>query len=145
MKFILIHTGLILAVGMVSCSTDPVSDQNDIPLVDSTTSNVDSLTVAPKDTVQTEHYETVEETYVHDHKKKQWDFCDCIYKTDSIDKAINASENLTEAEFEVLMARFELIDQHCKTIIASPNTTPRERKAHEAKVRKCKKELGLLN
>ena len=70
---------------------------------------------------------------------KQWDFCDCVAKTDSIQKAIEAAGDLTDDEFDALMSRFETIDQHCKSLIAGPNATPEERKKHERKVKKCLK------
>ena len=70
----------------------------------------------------------------------QWDFCDCIVKNDSIQKAIDSAGDISDEAFDLLMKRFEEIDQHCKSIITNPNRTPDERKAHQRKVKKCLQE-----
>ena len=74
---------------------------------------------------------------------KQWDFCDCIYKTDSVNKAIENSEHLSDADITILFDRFEAIDLRCKALITGSHRTPEERKIHQRKVRKCKQSLGI--
>ena len=57
-----------------------------------------------------------------------------MVKNDSVNTAI---ETAGDDEFDAILARMEVIDQHCKAMLAAPNTTPDEREAHERKVRKC--------
>ena len=68
---------------------------------------------------------------------EQWEFCDCVVKNDSVNKAIDEAE--TDEDFDRVLARMEVIDQHCKEMLTTPNTTPDERAAHERKVTKCLK------
>ena len=67
---------------------------------------------------------------------EQWEFCDCVVKNDSVNTAI---ENASDEEFDAILERMDVIDQHCKTMLTAPNTTPDEREAHDRKVRKCLK------
>lgn len=71
----------------------------------------------------------------------QWDFCDCVVKNDSIEKAL---EKATEdAEIDLILVRMDEVDLHCKAMLAQPNTTPEQRDKHARKVRKCLKEAGV--
>ena len=73
----------------------------------------------------------------------QWDFCTCIVKGDSINKAF-MNPDLPDDQFDELSARFDVIDEKCKAFrIQNPSVTPEERATHERKVRKCLKEAGL--
>lgn len=74
----------------------------------------------------------------------QWDFCDCIYKNDSINKVLQNTDNLSDEKIDQLFSRMDEIEAHCKSLITEPNTTPSDRKAHARKVRKCKTELGII-
>ena len=67
----------------------------------------------------------------------QWDFCDCVVKNDSVNKAI---EDAGDDDFDAILIRMDEIDLHCKTMLTTPNTTPEEREKHERKVRKCLKD-----
>ena len=73
-------------------------------------------------------------------KKKfgeQWDFCDCVVKGDSLNKALS-NEKLDDKELDQLLRRFEEIDRKCQAFkIMEPNRTPKEREFHEKKVKKC--------
>lgn len=72
----------------------------------------------------------------------QWDFCTCVIKNDSINKAF--AKEVSDAEFDRLSERFDEIDQKCKAFLAqNPNSTPEERAIHEKKVKKCLKEAGI--
>lgn len=71
----------------------------------------------------------------------QWDFCDCVVKNDSIEKALFATED--EAQIDLILVRMDEVDQHCKGMLATPNTTPEQRDRHARKVRKCLKEAGV--
>lgn len=76
---------------------------------------------------------------------EQWDFCDCVVKGDSINKAFS-KPNLPDAEFERLSARFDVIDEKCQAFrIQDANRTPEQREQHEKKVRKCLKAAGVRN
>jgi hypothetical protein len=78
-------------------------------------------------------------TIIEEKYGEQWDFCDCIVKNDSVNKAfLNVNEDDDE-QFDEIFARSEVIDQHCKEILATPNTTPEERARHDRKVQKCLK------
>jgi len=72
----------------------------------------------------------------------QWDFCDCVVKNDSIEKALMATED--EKQIDLILVRMDEVDQHCKTMLNQPNTTPEQRDRHARKVRKCLKEAGAL-
>ena len=67
----------------------------------------------------------------------QWDFCTCIVKNDSVDKAIGGE--VSDADLDFLLERLEFIDEKCKGMLIQPNSTPEERNKHENKVRKCLK------
>jgi hypothetical protein len=73
---------------------------------------------------------------------EQWDFCDCVVKNDSIEKALMATED--DAQIDLILVRMDEVDQHCKSMLAQPNTTPEQRDRHARKVRKCLKEAGVL-
>ncbi len=68
---------------------------------------------------------------------EQWDFCSCVIKNDSINKAFE--KNLTDKQSEKLMARWEFVENKCKEFLTTPNTTPEERLEHELKVKRCLK------
>ncbi len=68
---------------------------------------------------------------------EQWDFCSCVIKNDSINKAFE--KNLSDKQSEKLMARWEFVENKCKEFLTTPNTTPEEREAHELKVKRCLK------
>ena len=68
---------------------------------------------------------------------KQWDFCDCVKKNDSINKVIDKTPE--NANFDPIFARMEVIDKHCKELLTAPNSTPEERAIYERKVKKCLK------
>jgi hypothetical protein len=73
---------------------------------------------------------------------KQWDFCDCVSKGDSLNKAI-ADGKLSDAAYDRLMKRFDEIERRCKVFkIQDPNRTPEERLAHEKKVNACLENYG---
>lgn len=74
---------------------------------------------------------------------EQWDFCDCVVKGDSINKAF-MKPNLPDKEFNRLSDRFDEIDQKCQAFrIQDANRTPEERAIHEKKVKKCLRAAGI--
>jgi len=146
-KFIFFNV-FILSLLLISCNSGD-GDNND---------NIDSL-IIPIDTLITEidttsslpdslkgkgYVESTEEIEKEIEKKfgKQWDFCDCIVKQDSVNKAA-AKDGLTDAQYDALFDRMDVIDKHCMALTATPNTTPEERQKHERKVKKCLKNAGI--
>jgi hypothetical protein len=84
-----------------------------------------------------EEIEKIEATY-----GEQWDFCDCVVKGDSLNKAISAGK-LSDAAFDRLSKRFDEIELRCKVFkMQDPNRTPEERLAHEKKVKDCLENFG---
>ena len=76
---------------------------------------------------------------------EQWDFCDCVVKGDSINKAFSKA-GLPDDEFERLSNRFDVIDEKCQAFrIQDASRTPEQREMHEKKVRKCLREAGIKN
>lgn len=102
------------------------ADTLDTTLIDSTLFMNDSGYV--DETAETENI--IEATY-----GEQWEFCDCVVKNDSVNKASMEED----ADIDAIFDRMEVIDEHCKGMLATPNTTPEERAAHERKVNKCLK------
>lgn len=72
---------------------------------------------------------------------EQWDFCDCVVKNDSIEKALETAD---DSQIDKILERMDEVDTHCKSMLAQPNTTPEQRDKHARKVRKCLKEAGVL-
>jgi len=80
---------------------------------------------------------------IEDQYGEQWDFCTCIVKNDSVQKAI-MNEGLSDAQFDALFDRSTYIDGKCKAfLVQSLSQTPDERYEHKKKVDKCLKEAGL--
>ena len=96
------------------------------------------------ETVDKKHQKEFMENLAHIEKEfgQQWDFCTCVVKNDSIDKAFK--KDLSDAEFDRVAARFDVIEKKCKAfLVQSPNQTPDERQAHNKKVRDCLKAAGV--
>ena len=73
---------------------------------------------------------------------EQWNFCDCVVKGDSLNKAISTGK-LSDAAFDRLSRRFDEIELHCKVFkMQDPNRTPEERLNHEKKVQDCLENIG---
>lgn len=68
---------------------------------------------------------------------EQWDFCTCIQANDSINKV--SEKGLSEKQAEILMKRWEIVENKCKEFLTNPNRTLEEREIHEMKVAKCLK------
>jgi hypothetical protein len=72
---------------------------------------------------------------------EQWDFCECVKKGDSINKALQVRD-LSESMLNKLLRRFDEIDQKCQAFkIIDPSRTPEDRALHEKKVRDCLNEF----
>ncbi len=142
----------ITIISLFSCASDPeVVIEGPEQAGDTIQKNnrLDSLEEQIKSdydmsTVDDENSEEFMESLVEIEKKygEQWDFCTCVIKNDSINKAF--SSPVSDNEFERLSARFDVIDEKCKAfLVQNPNVTPEERAKHEKKVRNCLKEAGI--
>jgi hypothetical protein len=68
---------------------------------------------------------------------EQWDFCTCVQKNDSINKAFTKA-NIPEKEFDRLFKRLEYVEDKCQVfLIEDANSTPEQREAHAKKVKDC--------
>ncbi len=68
---------------------------------------------------------------------EQWDFCTCVQKNDSINKAFTKS-SIPDAEFDRLLKRLEIVEDKCQSFrIEDANKTPEERAMHAKKVKDC--------
>tara|TARA_R110002072_G_scaffold192412_2_gene349398 strand:- start:342 stop:794 length:453 start_codon:yes stop_codon:yes gene_type:complete len=143
---------IITLISIFSCKTetensiDPEIVSDSIPeLVD--TQELDSIIVSDYDMtdIDTKDVKEFKENLVKIEEEfgEQWDFCTCIVKGDSINKAF-MDPGISDSEFNRLSERFDVIDEKCKAFrVQNPNITPTERAAHEKKVKKCLKEAGL--
>jgi hypothetical protein len=106
----------------------------------------DALEKAKSEPVQVDTTELQESiAKIEEKYGEQWDFCDCVVKGDSINKAFS-KPNLPDAEFDRLAKRFDEIDIKCQAFrIQDASRTPEQREEHEKKVRKCLKDAGVKN
>lgn len=119
-----------------ACNGD-VDEKDDI--IETDTITVDTAIV---DTMMLDTGQYVDETQetndlIEEKYGEQWDFCDCVVKNDSIQKVVEEAGD--DTDYDPIFARMDVIDMHCKEMLAMPNTTPEEREKHERKVRKCLK------
>ncbi|HIP36217.1 MAG TPA: hypothetical protein EYG85_05130 [Crocinitomix sp.] len=122
---------------------DDLTDTVTVQQIDSTTIEIDTTSVLPDSLQEAGYVDESEENEKEIEKKygKQWDFCDCVVKNDSINKVFE--KDLSDEDFDKAFARSAEIDKHCKELITAPNTTPDERARHKRKVRKCLKAAGI--
>ncbi len=144
--------GFLSLLFLFSCNSTPEDTSDTENLIDTTVVTIDTTetvidtTSVLADSLQEAGYvEESEEVEKEIEKKfgKQWDFCDCVVKNDSINKVFENSDNLSDEEFDAAFARMDEIDKHCKELLTAPNTTPDERARHKRKVRKCLKAAGI--
>lgn len=68
-------------------------------------------------------------------KSPQLDFCTCIVRIDSMEKALNEIDG---PEWDKLWSDYEIFTEKCKVVLAVDDT-PEGRKNHKRKVDKCLK------
>lgn len=131
---------------VAACSSNEECKDCQMDAVKDTVAETDNLTTALQDTVAEKKSVTVEMKENHEKIVKkygeQWDFCTCVVANDSINDAFEKG-GMTPAQEEKIMARWEVVDQKCKELLTTPNTTPDERARHDKKVLKCLKQNGL--
>ncbi|MEY3438532.1 MAG: hypothetical protein RL265_1117 [Bacteroidota bacterium] len=68
---------------------------------------------------------------------EQWDFCACVLKGDSVNKAI-LKPNLSDKQLQKVLSRFEFINKKCQSFkIQDASRSPEQRERHEKKVKEC--------
>ena len=137
---------LFLSLFVVSCGSNETCKDCEAENKKDTIEEVDDLNAALKDTVTEKISVAIENKENHEKIVKkygeQWDFCTCVVANDSINDAFEKG-NMTPKQEEKLMARWEYVDNKCKELLTTPNTTPEERAKHDKKVMKCLKQNGL--
>ncbi len=144
---------LITLLFLVSCGNDVENvidnvdegvDSLDVEIVDAV-ADVEIISDYDMSTVDTKDVKEFKENLAKIEKKygEQWDFCMCAVKQDSVNKAFQ-NPDLSDAEFDKVLKRSDLIDEKCKAfMVQNPNVTPEERADHERKIKKCLKEAGV--
>lgn len=137
---------LFLALFAVSCGSNETCKDCETEMTTDTIVEADNLEAALKDTITEKKSVAIENKENHEKIVKkygeQWDFCTCVVANDSINDAFEKG-NMTPKQEEKLMARWEYVDNKCKELLTTPNTTPEERAKHDKKVMKCLKQNGL--
>jgi len=128
------------AIILFSCSDDKKSGEAG-EVNDTDTTSIDTIqidtTIISDDSLEAAGYDVNEEEKILAELNKvapQWDFCDCVVKNDSVQKAI---ETASDEQIDAIFIRMEEIDKHCKHLLTQPNTTPEERSKYKRKVNKC--------
>ncbi len=137
---------LLLSLLVVSCGSNEACKDCETEKATDTIAKADNLEAALKDTITEKKSVAIENKENHEKIVKkygeQWDFCTCVVANDSINDAFEKG-NMTPKQEEKLMARWEYVDNKCKELLTTPNTTPEERAKHDKKVMKCLKQNGL--
>ncbi|MEZ4938651.1 MAG: hypothetical protein R2799_13755 [Crocinitomicaceae bacterium] len=141
-----LFTLAVFAAFLVACnSEEPKKDSEkesnvqDTVVVDTTLS--DTLS---EDSLEAQGYDIKEEEKIEENIEKkygeQWEFCDCIVRNDSVNKALETAD---DAQVDKIIARMDVIEKHCKKMLTVPNNTPEERTKYQRKVNKCLRQNGL--
>jgi len=137
---------LFLSLFVISCGSNEECTDCQIETKVDTVAKADDLSTVLKDTATEKKAISVELKENHEKIVKkygeQWDFCTCVVANDSINDAFEKG-GMTPKQEEKLMARWEYLDNKCKEMLTTPNTTPEERAKHDKKVMKCLKQNGL--
>ncbi len=144
---------IITLVSLISCKSEVKNPVDDVDTLTDSIPEItepdalDSIIVSDYDMSDVDKKDVKEfkENLVKIEKEygEQWDFCLCVVKGDSINKAF-MNPNISDENFNKLSDRFDVIDEKCKAFrIQNPSITPAERAAHEKKVRTCLKEAGI--
>jgi hypothetical protein len=153
MTYLKISISILTLVFLASCN---MSESVDSQVSTDSLGVINSDTIVNEvvvDTVSTLHDSLVKDGYVEETKalatvieKKfgtQWDFCDCVVKNDSINKVMSDLDDVSDEQVDVIFARWDVIEQHCKELTTAPNTTPDERSKYARKVKRCLRNAGI--
>jgi hypothetical protein len=137
---------------IVSCNTsdsvnsETLIDSLDVVKVDTAVLTVDKqVSLLPDSLIKAGYVEETMAlaTVIEEKFGTQWDFCDCVVKNDSINKVMSDLEGVSDEQVDIIFARWDIIDQHCKELTTAPNTTPDERSKYARKVKRCLKNAGV--
>jgi hypothetical protein len=132
MKLYIILTLAALTMITCSCDTQPSISRN-VPKENSLVLKKPSV-VSPKK--QIHHFERKElQQKIESKYGEQWDFCSCIIKNDSINKAFK--NKLSPEQEDKVIDRWDFVDSKCKELTTFDNTTPEERALYLKKVKNC--------
>jgi hypothetical protein len=138
-----LHNTLILAALAIASCTCETKTRNDKKKQQVTKTELPMRSDAvPKKKAQlierTELKQKIEKKY-----GEQWDFCECILKNDSINKAFK--NKLTPEQEDKLIDRWDFVETKCKELTTYANTTPEERAIYQKKVSNCLKNKDINN
>lgn len=145
-----IAISILLLLLLISCSKkEPCADCGECGLNLNVQDQSLGEALGESKTIQTTGIDTTELkesiALIEEKYGEQWDFCNCVVKGDSINKAFS-KPNLPDAEFDRLSDRFDEIDEKCQAFrVQDANRTPEQREQHEKKVRKCLRDAGIKN
>jgi len=143
----------ITLLSLFSCASDPEVDSDGVDSDNDSVENTDGSDTLNDPAVSDYDMSLVDDKNSEDFKRslvdiekkygEQWDFCTCVVKNDSINKAFSSPVS-SDKEFDRLSDRFDVIEAKCKAfLVQNPNVTPEERAKHERKVKNCLKEAGI--
>ncbi|MFA9211481.1 MAG: hypothetical protein ACEQR5_06610 [Moraxellaceae bacterium] len=138
----LLNTLILAALAIASCTCE-TKTRNDKKKQQVTKTELPMRSDAvPKKKAQlierTELKQKIEKKY-----GEQWDFCACILKNDSINKAFK--NKLTPEQEDKLIDRWDFVETKCKELTTFDNTTPEERANYQKKVSNCFKNKDFKN
>lgn len=138
----LLNTLILAALAIASCTCE-TKTRNDKKKQQVTKTELPMRSDAvPKKKAQlierTELKQKIEKKY-----GEQWDFCACILKNDSINKAFK--NKLTPEQEDKLIDRWDFVETKCKELTTFDNTTPEERANYQKKVSNCLKNKDINN
>lgn len=138
----LLNTLILAALAIASCTCE-TKTRNDKKKQQVTKTELPMRSDAvPKKKAQlierTELKQKIEKKY-----GEQWDFCACILKNDSINKAFK--NKLTPEQEDQLIDRWDFVETKCKELTTFDNTTPEERANYQKKVSNCFKNKDFKN
>lgn len=128
------HTFLLTFIVLSSCTSENKNNGNEQTNLVNKKQIIESPIIRPK---KEPHFKERSEIKKKIEKKygEQWDFCACIKKTDSIDRAFKGK--LTADQEDKLIDRWDAVDSKCKELTTFSNATPEERAIYQKKVAKC--------
>ena len=108
--------------------------------VDTTLVELDTTLLAIDDTTNMSEYvddSKEAESIIEEKYGEQWDFCTCVIKNDSIQKAI-VTPDLSDENLDELLEKFEFVDLKCKAFqLEFEILTPEERVSFEQRSKEC--------
>ncbi|MFM7666804.1 MAG: hypothetical protein ACKO7D_01290 [Bacteroidota bacterium] len=115
---------IVLIIGISSCSEDSTSSKN--------TTSIPNQSKIVDSTSQDNNANRIEVKY-----GKQWDFCDCVKKNDSIDKLLK-NQSLSDSELDKVLKRADEVENKCKILLTDlKSNKPSDRQRHQEKVKAC--------